>query len=447
MPKHAKTSRTDAKEDSYCDVDARAIKKYWQSLASEAKHVALRLEDAEIATRLYDMQQSLFAADFECFMIGVRNQHDVRRMAGSDNFDVEGIIGEGGSLHPKAFFVKPGFAESADFFELLENWMGRTLFQPGLVLPRRRWRQSLKTTPSSWSEFVRLVAKLIESVLCECCQAASTPSTIVEAAQVEAAERIAEELECTEELGSGPGSPSKSAKRRARMKRTAATAKALDVADVDAGNESEERMAMYWQHESSDPSSAKEPASIQQQDSSLAVERKSSGASSGAQYFTIRSIDSPWQLPTYQEDDDAEDIVHPFIQEEHQYPSMCAGSSSDPIGASFAHQDADPDSLLSTSQHARQSACDWRITADISPALTASQASMASAREARINAELQARSTRGRSWPAWLLVDGSSGENWVDGFRTTVKYTFVDLEEIPIWTESECSAVRAHSQP
>jgi hypothetical protein len=106
------------------------------------------------------------------------------------------------------------------------------------------------------------------------------------------------------------------------------------------------------------------------------------------------------------------------------------------------------DSLLSVSQWLRHTAREARIHAITAPALTASQASRASAREARIFAEIQSRQERGRPRPPSLVfADGSSGENWLEGFRMIVKNTFIDAEVEGPGNPLESCAKRAFSSP
>lgn len=105
--------------------------------------------------------------------------------------------------------------------------------------------------------------------------------------------------------------------------------------------------------------------------------------------------------------------------------------------------DAEP--VLSASQSLRHSAREARVGAAVTPNLLAAQALRACAREAWVSAEIRMRSgVRGRSRAPWLHADGSSGENWVDGFSVVVKNTFLDIEEI---MEPQPCAVRARSCP
>merc|ERR1719410_509001 len=106
----------------------------------------------------------------------------------------------------------------------------------------------------------------------------------------------------------------------------------------------------------------------------------------------------------------------------------------------------DSEPVLTASQSLRQSAREARIGAVVMPALIAAQALRASAREAWVSAEIRMREEsagRGRVRPPWMLVDGSSGENWVEGFRAVIKNTFLDVEV----AEPESSALRARSWP
>lgn len=361
---------------------AAELKQYWSTLAVDAKLAIMRFEDRSLVEELYDVQQSLYAADLDCFISGVRGQEKVQREAGIQFFDVEGVLDKRGILRPKAFIAKRDFVEMANLFDFLEERLGRPLLQDAPHLEQPHWPSLLKPKPTSWVDFVRVALCLVELALRKSLQEAPKPSS--------------------PDLPGGV--MTQSAKRKARKKRT--------TLGLAAEADESERLQ-------GSGSSSTKTTHEQQDEQPDEQENQITSENFDVDHFTT---------------------VEPFLSiSQAPFQSSCRKEDSwiTPY-ATF-----DPEPLLAASQSLRQSAREARISAVVAPAVIASTASRASAREAWVRAEFQMREQRGRSRTPWLLVDGSSGENWVEGFRATVKNTFLDVEMVkPI-----SSSLRAHSWP
>jgi hypothetical protein len=427
------------------------VKQFWSTLATEQKLAALRIQEHTLVNELYEVQQALFAADLECYVNGFHGQEKVRRKAGVQFFDIEGVINERGVLCPKAFVAHRPFVEMENVFEFLEERLGRPLLQGAPLLEERHWVSLLEPRPSSWSDFMRVCLLLVELVLRK-------------------AHREAKRTETHE-----PEVPSmvmsQSAKRKARKKRAMAErAVADEVVEPDefpsppniAVKDASVSASANGRAVQADSATAFQTSTAMDTDAALVGD--SNSASSDTKYFEIFSPTSePEQSAQADEDDEC---MGNFPGASEQIESQgCAASNEKPQAileeaedvhehglCESVHEDEDaaktpdsydPEPVLAETQNLRQSAREARISAVNSPVLIASQALRACAREAWVSAEIRMRQERGRGRPPWILADGSSGENWLDGFRTTVKNTFLDLEKV----EPESSILRARSWP
>lgn len=409
---------------------AAELKQYWSTLAIDAKLAIMRFEDRLLVEELYDVQQSLYSADLDCFIQGVRGQEKVQREAGVQFFDVEGVLDKRGILRPKAFIAKREFVEMANLFDFFEERLGRPLLEDAPHLEQPHWPSLLKPKPTSWVDFVRVALCLVELALRKSLQEAPRPRP----------------------------SPSEwlmtqSAKRKARKKRT----KLALAAEAD---ESERLQGSGSSSEVVEIQNDTSPV----RDASVCPNGFPQTTSVGCEYYRLSDesstmADSPisQSKTTHEQQDEQPDeqenqITSEIFDVDHfTTVEPFLSISQAPFQRSCPKEDSwitpyatfDPEPLLAASQSLRQSAREARISAVVAPAVIASTASRASAREAWVRAEFQMREQRGRSRTPWLLVDGSSGENWVEGFRATVKNTFLDVEMVkPI-----SSALRAHSWP
>jgi len=193
-----------------------AVKEHWSNLGVDEKLAVLRFQDGELVNELYDIQQSLYASDFECLIRGFQGQDHVRRKAGMHFFDVEGVLDDKGILRPKAFIAHRAFVEMQDMFDFLEERLGRRFLHGVPRLEPKKWISLLMPRPTSWLDFTRIALKLVELALRKLqqeaaqkmqqqCMANSEQGDIVEVATTNAASGL-----------------SQSAKRKARKKRSKA---------------------------------------------------------------------------------------------------------------------------------------------------------------------------------------------------------------------------------
>lgn len=164
------------------EVDAEPVKQHWNAREVDEKFGILRFEEPALVNRVYEIQQSLFLSDFKCYLIGFRGQDTVREKLGLNSFDVEGVIQDDGDLHPVAFFAKRAFCERTDFFELMEERLGRRFLQ-STPPSRSDWVSFFDVSPSSWSDFMCQVFHLVEaavfqSQLDSVCKPEETPSVL-----------------------------------------------------------------------------------------------------------------------------------------------------------------------------------------------------------------------------------------------------------------------------
>lgn len=520
----------------YSPAEVAAVRHYWCGLEAEARLRLLRFDDAALVARLFGAQQALFFADFECFVHGIHNQDSVRRLAGVDMFDVQGVLDGDGDLTPSAFFAKRELVERADFFDFFARRLGRGFLQGAPALPRSEWLSLVQPAPTSWSQFGRQVLALAELAILEgqrsaAAAAATAPSTstLVEEATLAA---------------------SSGAKRRARHKRAALAAQVLGAAAEGPGDARRSPAACAgggrWHAEDAQPTAARAeadgpwparpPAGAaegrttradvrehghehehaaansakrrgQDQDvfsfapicvidesvisASQALRRSATEARIDAEVRARdarRSSEPPWLFADTYEGHCSSKVLHSkdnavdgrsgfrsifkntFVQvvptdadsessgfsASEELASLLDGCSTPQMTTSIRVDDwyyDDPEPVLAAMQACRASAAAARIGAQVAPAMTAAQALRASAREARIAASAPGQrgrwpGQRGSAWPAWLLADGSSGEQWVDGFRTIVKNTFVDVEELmPACLDAGAGTTRAQSLP
>lgn len=219
--------------------EAVAMKEYWSTLSVERRQEILRFQERALVNELYDVQQSLYASDFECALFGIRSNDDARRRMGIEYFDVEGVLDCKGKMFPRAFIAHRAFVELDNLFEFIEERLGRPLLQDAPPLEEKHWVSLLTPTPSSWAEYVRVALRLVELAI-----------------QREAAreQRARDQIEAAREEVVPPspsGTKSQGAKRKARKKQTAlrhaaeaaaeaeAEAEAEAAAEAEAGSEAE----------------------------------------------------------------------------------------------------------------------------------------------------------------------------------------------------------------
>jgi len=421
---------------------AAGLKQYWSTLTTDAKLSILRFEDRLLVEELYDVQQSLYAADLDGFFQGLRGQEKVQREAGTQFFDVEGVLDKKGILRPKAFIAKREFVEMENLFDFIEERLGRPLFEGAPHLEQPHWPSLLKPKPTSWVDFVRVALSLVELALSKSPQDSLKPSS--------------------------PDIPSgvmtQSAKRKARKKRTMLELAAeADATEILPGSASSSEVVEIQNNTSLVRDASVCPNGLSQLPASPSAEHyyihsdeSSTVADSPISKSKSNKMSNKMSKRTHEQQDEQPD------EQENQVTAECCFQDVEPFlsisqetfqssYAKAAKEDSwitpyatfDPMPLLGASQSLRQSAREARISAVVAPAVIASTASRASASEAWVRAEFQMREQRGRSRTPWLLADGSSGENWVEGFRATVKNTFLDVEMV----KPESSALRAHSWP
>jgi len=435
---------------------AAGLKQYWSTLTTDAKLSILRFEDRLLVEELYDVQQSLYAADLDGFFQGLRGQEKVQREAGTQFFDVEGVLDKKGILRPKAFIAKREFVEMENLFDFIEERLGRPLFEGAPHLEQPHWPSLLKPKPTSWVDFVRVALSLVELALRKSLQEAPKPSS--------------------------PDIPSgvmtQSAKRKARKKRTMLELAAeADAAEILPGSASSSEVVEIQNDTSPVRDASVCPNGLSQlpaspstehyyihsdESSTVANSPISKSKSNKMSNKMSNQMSNKMSNQDEQQDDFHEQQDEQPDEHENQVTAECCFQDVEPFlsisqetfqtsYAKAAKEDSwitpyatfDPMPLLGASQSLRQSAREARISAVVAPAVIASTASRASASEAWVRAEFQMREQRGRSRTPWLLADGSSGENWVEGFRATVKNTFLDVEMV----KPESSALRAHSWP
>lgn len=340
-----------------------------------------------------------------------------------------------------------------DFFGFVERNLSRPFLQRVPDLDQRHWVRLLNPAPSSWSSFARVAVQLVELAILQAHRDTCQENDQIEAFSAEAS---------PEKLSS------KNAKRKARKKRAnevlkisaeqampaesllplvdsvqseAALASSQDFvenASADLpGPVSEpqcndamqaavgDRPQLALVEDSADEDSADEDSVLSV---SQALRQSAREACINAQILSPLSYSQVLEP-------DGNVFELPLHQDDASYPDFNVNVNVD-------------DSLLSVSQSLRHTAREARIHAITAPALTASQALRASAREARIFAEIQSRQERGRPRPPSLVfADGSSGENWLEGFRMIVKNTFIDAEVEGPGNPLESCAKRAFSSP
>lgn len=403
--------------------DAKEVKKYWSTLGTDEKLNLLRFEDQALANQLYEIQQSLYVADMECFARGFHGQEAVRHEAGVHFFDVEGVLDGKGSLSPKAFIAHRAFVEMEDMFEFLEKRMERPFLEGVPHIEPRHWSSLLKPLPTSWLGFVRVALSLVELALRKKWQESSTgpPSVLDPPAEVV----------CAEGAHSPDGVLSQSAKRKARKKR-ASFAHAVDICDAEPAAASD-----IFGVECLFASSQSHDETAQDGSTSSTSPEQTPSQSEG-------HLDVPSSVSA-EPRSQRKSSRRARISSPRSSSTEAASSKTDEEGRWGRSWSAFNDDMpvLTMSQSLRCSAREARICAVVAPVMCAEQASRASAREAWVRAEIQMREERGRSRPPWLLVNGDSGENWVDGFRAVVKNSFIEVEEV----EPESCALRARSWP
>jgi len=438
------------------------VKEHWSKLGANEKLAVLRFQDGELVNQLYDIQQSLYAADFECLIHGFQGQDQVRHKAGIRFFDIEGVLDDTGTMIPKAFIAHRTLVEMEDMFGFLEERLGRRLLQGVPPLEPKKWISLLTPRPTSWLDFTRLALKLVELALRK--------------SQQEAAQKMTQERMETSEQGdikepaksNAASGLSQSAKRKARKKRTkaglaaaaategcaesAASASAHDLSqtvDTAASDSSADKVHILTNKDLNDgpevvaektnlegmmpdgvtPANEEMKPSCKMSDAELELSVSQSTGQRAREARVASSMNREAQgLGRCMISPDAEQL---------------ATSKDERSRTSSESYDSEP--VLTASQCLRQSAREARIGAVVTPALIAMTALRASAREAWVSAEIRVQESagRGRVRPPWMLADGSSGENWVDGFRAVIKNTFLDVEV----AEPESSALRARSWP
>mmetsp|Transcript_25498 Transcript_25498/g.49997 ORF Transcript_25498/g.49997 Transcript_25498/m.49997 type:complete len:476 (-) Transcript_25498:116-1543(-) len=435
-----------------------AVKEHWSNLGVDEKLAVLRLQDGDLVNELYEIQQSLYAADFECLIHGFQGQDQVRHKAGIRFFDVEGMLDDKGIMTPKAFIAHRAFVEMDNMFDFLEERLGRRFLHGVPPLQPKQWISLLTPRPTSWLDFTRAALKLVELALRK--------------SQQDAAQKM--QQECLEEAKEGdmeepatsnaPIGMSQSAKRKARKKKakaglaavcaklqaSASSHELLQTEITAAGGSSTDQVQILTNQDPNDiPEAVAEtlngegmmPDGVK----SVSEESKTSCMVSDAErVLSVSQSRALWEAR----------IASSVPQEAHGR-RRCR-ISPDAENTEFAtprdersrtsSDSYDTEPVLTASQSLRQTAREARIGAVVTPALIAAQALRASAREAWVSAEIRMREKcagRGRIRPPWMLADGSSGENWVDGFRAVIKNTFLDVEV----AEAESSALRARSWP
>jgi len=453
---------------------AKEVKEYWSTLTISQKIKCLRFEDCALAERLYEIQQSLYSSDMECFVHGFHSHEKVHSQAGSDLFDIEGVLDGNGSLCPRAFIAHRALVEMGDMFAFLEERLERRFLDDVSYPGEQHWSSLLKPEPSSWLDFVRVALKLVESAILKSWQ----ESRAHQALALEGTQCVAEPLECAPPGLSKP--KGQSARRKERKKRTIRAHAA--ASDEEPASNDKTPLVLPAAHtvEVCDQQAASscsvgclEAPAASSQDLEYYQITKCDGLSTissadcqvmseafdgeplfaESQYLTATAPDegariSPVQIQNRSKrracirspllSPATSPAPPPFISnvdvyEEHNRSRTTSDSFDDmPV--------------LAECQMLRHSAREARICAVVAPSLLASSASRASAREAWVQAEIQygreGREERGRSRP-WLLANGDSGENWVDGFRAVVKNSFLELEEV----DPESCALRARSWP
>lgn len=197
------------------------MKQHWSLLSPDERLRTLRLEDRELVGRLYEIQQELFLADFRCYLCGLRGQDALRKRTRLDLFDIEGVLGEDGELHPVAFIVKGAFATREDLVELLEQRLGSPLLEGRPALRREEWASLFEMAPHSWTEFNYQVLCLIEQAVRQAHLDRASSDTQPPLRTVENAS--GEDIHGD---GASIAIETKSAKRRARKKRCQSQASA-----------------------------------------------------------------------------------------------------------------------------------------------------------------------------------------------------------------------------
>jgi hypothetical protein len=98
-------------------------------------------------------------------MVGVNSRDTNSKKVGNEFFAIEGFINQREALHDAAFYAKTALLEKRDFFEIVEHWLGASLWVGRPMLPRRDWPSLFKGSINSWSELLRQIFKLVESAL------------------------------------------------------------------------------------------------------------------------------------------------------------------------------------------------------------------------------------------------------------------------------------------
>lgn len=119
----------------------------------------LRLEDPELVQAVHAVQQGLYAADFHCHLLGLGGPK-ARQGAGLELFDVEGVLGEGGDLEPRALVATRKLAESEEAVAMLCQ-----LGAANGAGPRARGLRLLQPPPRSWPDFAARVLLLMKLAL------------------------------------------------------------------------------------------------------------------------------------------------------------------------------------------------------------------------------------------------------------------------------------------
>jgi hypothetical protein len=408
------------------------VKQFWSSLTTKDKLATLRIEDRRLVRELYDIQQSLYACDVECHILGVHCQDKSRQQAGAHYFDVEGVIDGKGNLCATAFIALQPFVEMECMFDFIEERLGRPFLEDAANLDQKHWASLLKPSPTSWADYVRVALRLVEISLRISYQEAlsqkecvvSSPSDVMHTPQV----------------------MSQSAKRKSRQKRAAERRAATAEEESGDWTGCEELFAPSEAIgvgadvlETQDSRDCRNPIHDHcMTTSGSLIKEPSNEVSQSPERGAWESPNSSSEV-TKTEQQAATNDAKGSSRESLSSSPPTQGENDLNAVATF---DAEP--ALAASQILRQSARSARVDAVVMPALIASQALRASAREAWVSAEIRMRSERGRVRPPWVLADGSSGENWVAGFKTVVKNTFLDVE---LSDNDESCALRARSWP
>lgn len=183
-------------------VDADAVKGYWNGLSTDEKLHILQFDDPALVNRVYSVQQELYAADQQCYNLGLRGQDAERERVGMNQFAMECDIR---ACRPVVFFAQQTFVERTDFSEYSEQLLGRPFLKVPQGMQRKEWCETLQPNASSWQDFMVQILRLVEFAILHAYY--DTKSTQCDKAEDENTLAPAEEV---------VEQPTPSAKRRAR---------------------------------------------------------------------------------------------------------------------------------------------------------------------------------------------------------------------------------------